>query len=282
MEKSRTFQEAKHYFTDVWSPERKRVIVNLTHIKEIVQEQAKLYCMVSIVYSGIGALGGGLTLAGIVTAPSSLDVSLEFTEAGIATGVTSGASGLIYGCIKIEIVKKKCSDAKLCLENHNRTSAKMKDLIKILKNDSDNFEAKIKDNRDLEVSMTFQEMNRVGEAISVAKEIRNLIKHSHAVDVFSETGRSDKVARILGLGSLMDDLIPSALKDVSGGVVRLSMKVLGTFTIFGIVLDLISLVSNLWEIYGMEKGKLCKEAKRLNEILEVLMKEHEILSEYFE
>ncbi|XP_061196690.1 uncharacterized protein LOC133204967 [Saccostrea echinata] len=171
MEKLKTFPEAKQYFTEVWSPERKRVIANLTNIKEIVQEQAKLYSLVSIGCSSIGILGGGLTLVGIVTAPLTLGVSLGFTEAGIATGVTSGAAGLIYGCIKLGIVKKKFSDANFCLENHNRTSAKMKDLIRVLREEGESLEAIIKDNRDLEVSLAFQEIKRVGEAISVVTEI---------------------------------------------------------------------------------------------------------------
>ena len=65
-------------------------------------------------------MGGGLVIAGIVTAPFTFGASLALTVAGVATGLTSGVAGVTHGVVKLGIVGKQCQIAEKSLKNTMR------------------------------------------------------------------------------------------------------------------------------------------------------------------
>ncbi|XP_048753828.2 apolipoprotein L3-like isoform X2 [Ostrea edulis] len=282
MEKFKSFKAAKTYFSNTWAPERRRVITELTSIKDEVQRQAKIHSVGSITYSSVGLVGGGLAIAGIVTAPFTFGVSLGLTVAGIVTGVTSGVVGVAHGVVKIGIVKSKCSEAKTSLENHNTSSKKMKRLVGELVEEVDEFKLKIKGKNEFEISQIWDGMKRTGSAVMLARGISELVINSRAADVYRIAGNTDEVARILSLSSELGDLVPSAMKDVSKGAAKLSAEALSVLAAIGIVIDLGSLIYNAVDLSKMEKGKLCSEAEKLEKVIKNLEEEYDVLSKCFD
>ncbi|XP_056008125.1 apolipoprotein L3-like [Ostrea edulis] len=282
MEKFKSFKAAKTYFSDTWAPERKRVITELTSIKDEVQRQAKIHSIGSIMYSSVGLVGGGLAIAGIVTAPFTFGVSLGLTVAGIVTGVTSGVAGVAHGVVKFGIVKSKCNEAKTSLENHNTSSKKMKRLVGKLMKEVDEFKLKIKGKNEFEISQIWDGMKRTGSAMMLARGISELVINSRAADVYRIAGNTDEVARILSLSSELGDLVPSAMKDVSKGAAKLSAEALSVLVAIGIVIDLGSLIYNAVDLSKMEKGKLCSEAEKLEKVIKNLQEEYDVLSKCFD
>jgi hypothetical protein len=63
--------------------------------------------------------------------------------------------------------------------------------------------------------------------------------------------------------------------------VKLSAKVLSVITTIGIIVDLGSLVTNAVDLSDMQKGKLCNEAKKLEELINTLQSEYDSLVELF-
>lgn len=94
----------------------------------------------------------------------------------------------------------------------------MKSLLELLKQGIDTIEASIKDGNELKTSFVGECFQGVGGTVGVVKGVVNLVNNSKAVEVYRITGNVDEVARVLSLGTALDDIVPSALKDVSKGL----------------------------------------------------------------
>ena len=95
-----SFKNAKQYFK-IWVPERQNILEELRRIRDEIQRQARIHTIGSITYSSVGLVGGGLAIAGIVTAPFTFDASLALTGAGVAKGVTFRFAGVTHGVVNI-------------------------------------------------------------------------------------------------------------------------------------------------------------------------------------
>ncbi|XP_052674987.1 apolipoprotein L3-like [Crassostrea angulata] len=281
MEHLDSFVKARNFYDKTWSPERRKVLKELEIIRDEIQRQAKIHSIGSITYSSVGLVGGGLAIAGIITAPFTFGASLGLTVAGIATGVTSGVAGVTHGAVKFGIVKKQCNNAKMNLENHDKHCKEMKSLLELLKQDIETIEASIKDYNELKTSYFGEGLKQVGGVTGVAKGVVNLVNNSKAVDVYRITGNVDEVARVLSIGTALDDIVPSALKDVSKGVTKLSTEALSVLAALGIVIDLGSLIWNAVDLSKINKGQLCSEAKKLQKVIEQMQHEYDVLTKCF-
>lgn len=90
------------------------------------------------------------------------------------------------------------------------------------------------------------------------------------------------VARVLQLATALADIIPSAAKDVSKGVAKISTEALSVLVAIGIVVDLGSLISNSIDLSKFIDGKLCPEAQKLQEIIDEMECESNDIAEIFE
>lgn len=239
---SKSFQTAERYFHQNWETGQKKAIKKLQEIRDELQEQARILSIGSITYSSVGLVGGGLTIAGIIAAPFTFGVSLGLTVAGIATGVTSGVAGVTHGAVKFGIVKQLCEDAKNTLEEHYVSCQKMRNMLKELQKEVE--EENIKNKNDF-------------------------------------IGRANDVARVIKLGTALADIIPSAAKDVSKGAAKLSTEALGVLVAIGIVVDLGSLVWNSVDLSNFNKGKLCQEAQKLQEVINQMEREYNDIAKLF-
>lgn len=281
MEHLDSFVKARNFYDETWAPERREVLNELEIIRDEIQRQAKIHSIGSITYSSVGLIGGGLAIAGIITAPFTFGASLGLTVAGIATGVTSGVAGVTHGAVKFGIVKKHINNAKTNLEKHEKSGKEMKSLLKLLKQDIQTIEANIQDCKELKASYLGESLIGIGGATGVATGIVNLVNNSKAVDVYRITGNVDEVARVLSIGTALDDIVPSALKDVSKGVTKLSTEALSVLAAIGIVIDLGSLIWNAVDLSKFNKGQLCSEAEKLQKVIEQMQHEYDVLTKCF-
>ncbi|XP_061182541.1 apolipoprotein L3-like [Saccostrea echinata] len=277
MENRDSFKNAQNYF-ETWAPERQRILKELRTIRDEIQQQARIHSIGNITYSIFGIIGGILGIAGIAMAPVTLGTSLILTATGIATGVTSGVAGVTHGIVKIGIVKKQCNHAKASLEKHDTTCKEMKRLVTLLRQDIDTI---MKDSNTLEISHVGEGVRRAGSTAVLGKDIFNLVTTSIAVDVYRITGNADEVARVLSLGAALDDIVPSALKDVSKGVTKLSTEALSAMAAIGLIIDLGSLIWNAVDLSKIQQGQLCAEAEKFQKVIEQMQHEYDVLNECF-
>lgn len=130
-----SFKQARHFCDETWAPERRKLLEDLKSIKDEVQRQGIIHSIGSITYSSAGIVGGGLAIAGIITAPFTFGASLGLTVAGIATGLTSGVAGYTHTKVKSKIVEKQYTDANTCLIKHYESCKEMIGLLELLELD---------------------------------------------------------------------------------------------------------------------------------------------------
>lgn len=238
-----SFIEAKCYYENNWKNGQKKAIEKLKEIKNELQEQARILSIGTITYSSVGLVGGCLTVAGIIAAPFTAGLSVVLTVAGIATGVTSGVAGVTHGAVKFEIVKHLCEDAKTSLEQHHAPCIEMRNMLKVLKEEVEDEYKKTKNDF---------------------------------------TGNANNAARVIKLCTALADIIPSAAKDVSKGVAKISTKAFGVLVAIGILADLGSLISNSIGLSKFNDGKLCPEAQKLQDVINQMECECNYLAKIFE
>lgn len=277
--------KAQHFFDEKWAPERRRILKDLKSIKDEVQRQATIQSIGSITYSSVGIVGGGLVIAGIITAPFTLGVSLGLTVAGVATELTSGVAGVIHGAVKFGIVIRQCKNAKTSLMKHNDSCEKMKLLLELLKQDMKSIEKSIVVCYEMKNSYSsiVLELFELGVGVTFAvKNAKYLVDISKAVNLYRIVGSVDEVDRLLSIGKVLDDILPSVFKDVSNGNTKLSTPTSSVLAAVGILFDVISLILNAVNLSKFKKGQLCSEAEKLQSIIEQMQQEYDVLTQFFD
>lgn len=237
-----SFKEAREYYSNPWSIERKKVLQDLEDIRDSIQEQARIQAIGNITYSSVGLVGGGLAIAGIITAPFTFGASLGLTIAGIATSVASGVAGVTHGAVKFGKVKSQINNAKESLEKHRESCKEMMRLIGQLRKDIETIE----------------------------KNMKNGMM-SHGTDAF----------RVVKFGTTFVDIVPSAFTDVAKGVSKVSTEALSVLAAIGIILDLGSLIWNSVDLSKFNKGQLCNEADKIQKVMDELQAEYDALTKSF-
>lgn len=276
--------KAQHFFDEKWAPERRRILKDLKSIKDEVQRQATVQSIGSITYSSVGIVGEGLVIAGIITAPFTLGVSLGLTAAGLATELTSGVAGVIHGAVKFGIVIRQCKNAKTSLMKHNDSCVKMRLLLELLKRDIKSIEKSIVVCHEMKNSYSSigKELAKLGlGVVGVVKNAKDLVDISKAVNLYRIVGSVDEVDRLLSIGKVLDDMLPSVFKDVSNGNTKLSTPTSSVLAAVGILIDVICLIWNAFNLSKFKKGSLCSEAEKLQSIIEQMQQEYDVLTQFF-
>lgn len=175
MDSNASFEEARKYYLNSWSIEREKVLEELKVIRVYVQEQARIHSIANITYSSVGIVGGGLAIAGVITAPFTFGVSLGLTIAGLAASVGSSAAGAAHVAIKCSIVNTQINNAKNTLQKHKESCKEMERLVEALQKDKKNadldFAGVIKKGEPL-IKFTFLAIKDVGNAVRTVATIR--------------------------------------------------------------------------------------------------------------
>lgn len=274
MENLEQLKKVRIHF-QTWGPERQKVLEDLKIIRDEVQRQARIHSIGSITYSSVGLVGGALSVAGVIAAPFTFGASLALTVAGAATGVTSGVASVTHGAVRIGIVKQQIEDAKASLKQHNATCDEMKRLIILLKTEIKEF----KDRHCLDISHESEIKSQIDYALALHKPIKTLVQRSKAVHVFRTTGSTDEVAKLVNLGNVLDDIVPSFVKNVAGkAATKIPAEALSALAVLGILADLYSIVSEAKDLH--ENQELCAEAEKIQNVIEQMQREYDVLKKY--
>ena len=84
----------------------------------------------------------------------------------------------------------------------------MKRLITLLKTEIKEF----KDRHCLDISHENEIKTQIDYSLALRKPIKTLVQRSKAVHVFRTTGSTDEVAKLVNLGNVLDDIVPSFVK----------------------------------------------------------------------
>lgn len=231
MENIVSFRKARNYFSNTWSGERKEVLKKLMGIRDTIQEQARIHSIANITYSSTGIVGGGLAIAGVITAPFTFGVSLGLTIAGLATSVASGVAGAAHGAIKVSIVNNQIKEAQTSLKEHQKSCKEMKRLI---------------------------------------RELQQEIKKYNP-----------ELERVMKNGQPLFEITFLALKDAGSALSKVATAGLSVMAALGILVDLGLLIGNSVELSSINSGELCKEAQRLQDVIDDMEKEYDKLAEKF-
>lgn len=212
-------------------------------VRDSIQEQARRQSIGNITYSSV-RLGGGLAIAGIITAPYTFGASLGLTIAGISAGAASGVASVTHGAVKFGIVKTQINNAKESLDKHSESCKEMVRLIGQLQKDIKTIEENMKNDM-----------------------------MSHGTNVVR--------VRVVKSGTTLVDIVPSAFTDVAKWVSKLSTEALNVLAAMGIVLDLWSLISSSTDLSKFNKGLLCDEAEKLQKVIKEMQKEYDDLTKRF-
>lgn len=282
MENIDVYIDAKSFHTETWAPERGNILRDLISIRDDIQKQSLRYSLGCISYVTIGLLSGSLALAGIMADSCAMEpLALVLTMVGLVTGILSGGAGLILGGMKIVAIKRKCALAMACLEKHEETCKKMKAKLKAVKKNIDAFKADIRAHNNLDTSQLKEEIKCSAGSVPLAFKIDDLVTTSKAAEAYRITGNKDKIVELFKIGDALDDLLPTALKDVSEESATISTEVLSTVAAISILIDIGSLIWNVLEFTRLRKGMLCNEAESLNKVIVSLQREYDVLERCF-
>eukprot|EP00105_Crassostrea_gigas_P045103 XP_019929251.1 PREDICTED: apolipoprotein L3 [Crassostrea gigas] len=274
-----SFAKVRHFYDETWAPERRKVLKELECIRDKIQQQAEFHSVGSIAYSGVGLVGGGLAIAGIITAPFTFGISFGLTVAGVSTGVASGVAGITHGAVKFGKVKKQIDSARTNLENHEKHCKEMTRLLELLEQDIETIKEDNKGSNELKNSYLSGGLKQIGPAV-VAKGIVNVVS-SKVVDLYRITGKVHSNVELLRIVNVLDDTVLSPLNDITKGVTTLSAKALSVLTAIGIVIDMWSLYRSAADLSKFKKGQLCSEAEKLQNVIEQMQHQYDILTQCF-
>lgn len=239
MENIDVYMDAKSFHTETWAPERGNILRDLISIRDDIQKQRLRYSLGCISYVTIGLLSGSLALAGIMADSCAMEpLALVLTMVGLVTGILSGGAGLILGGMKIVAIKRKCALAMACLEKHEETCKQMKAKLNTVKKNIDAFKADIRAHNNLDTSQLKEEIKCSAGSVPLAFKIDDLVTTSKAAEAYRITGNKDKIVELFKIGDALDDLLPTALKDVSEESATISTEVLSTVAAIGILIDI--------------------------------------------
>lgn len=125
------YKESHAFFLEKLAPQHKKVIKELTDLRNGIQKRVKCQKEISTIFSLNGILGGGIVLGGLLLSPASGGGSL-LTAVGTAYGLVYGGLHVANDVASTVKINQKLNEAQECLEDHQRVLKKMYDHLKKL------------------------------------------------------------------------------------------------------------------------------------------------------
>lgn len=258
MESFTSYVKAKRFFTHSFSLERKKVIDDLTTFKDRIQREQNIQDVGSYAYTGVGILGGALTLGGIIAAPFTAGASLAVTAAGVACGVSAGIATGLHDEIKDSIVKGKRSNFIKTIKEHERICLKLNQHLISL----------IEDLKRQDEINAFEHTNPSEEFKSLLSQFEAIIDKSESIQKF-KTNEGDIYILVT---------LERLLKKVSFN----SLKAKDSFAAVTFVVDLNVIISDALRTADCNKEGLCNEAWIIESVKKRYQREYDELSQFFQ
>lgn len=269
----KSYDKAKSYLENVFAPEREKVIRDLTSIRKSVQEAVEIHRLANVGYSYFGILGGLAMLGGMVVTGG-----MSLFAPGALIGAYSGYAEIAHEVVQKSILIKRFSDAEKSLRNHELTLSEMNKLLLSLKEDIDKIDS-LQSRIELLEKTKSNEKTQAAEILFLIGQI--ILIMGTNTDPKELANNRSKVYRLIKLSKLVEIVLPTGGKVITmaaeNGYKHLdatsitkkfgkkSVKVITTA--FAVIADLNSLINNTIDVVNFEKGHLCTEAEKLNQII---------------
>lgn len=280
MEHIESYVKAKEYFQNTFAPERMKVINELISLRDDIQKEARIQKIGSVTYSSVGIVGGGLIIAGIIAAPFTFGGSLALSVAGGAATISSGVAGVTHNIVKEKKVKSKLVDARTSLQEHDKKCSKMSTLLVPLKRDIDRLRDEI-----IAIQQSRSEHDSDPEnrnATRIVHGVKTIIGSFRTLNVSALASNSKFFLQIQKIGETLKNVFPPSVSTAAKGAATIGTKALGTLAAVGILVDLGILISDATALAKIEKGKLCDEAEKLDNVITTMQNQYACLSKCFE
>lgn len=258
MESFTSYVKAKRLFTHSFSLERKKVIDDLTTFKDGIQREQNIQDIGSYMYTGVGILGGALTLVGIVAAPFTAGASLAVTAAGVACGASSGIATVLHEEIKDSEVQEKRSNFIKTVKEHERICLMLNQHLISL----------IKDLKRQDEINAFEHTNPSKEFKSLLSQFEAIIDKSESIQKF-KTKEGDIYILVT-----LERLLKTVLFN--------SLKAKDSFAAVTFVVDLNLIISDALKTADCNKEGLCNEAWIIERVKKRYQREYDELSQFFQ
>lgn len=257
-----------------------KVINELISLRDDIQKEARIQKIGSVTYSSVGIVGGGLIIAGIIAAPFTFGGSLALSVAGGAATVSSGVAGVTHNIVKEKKVKSRLVDAQTSLQEHDKNCLKMSTLLVPLKRDIDRLRDEI-----IAIQQSRSEHDTDPEnrnTTRIVHGVKTIIGSFRTLNVNALASNSKFFLQIQKIGETLKNVFPSSVSTAAKGATTIGTKVLGTLAAVGILVDLGILISDATALAKIEKGKLCDEAEKLDNVIKTMQNQYACLSKCFE
>lgn len=277
LERDASFEECRIYFTTTFVPEREKVIKDLTHLKNEIQQEIRLQKTWSFIFHYPKLFGLVCAMFGLLNAPST---GWGFwTTLGIFIRILFGNLSFIHEDYRKRNVAVKLGYAVRFLKNHdkivlatnehlypmNRQIESLQDEISDIQQTKDSGE-KILETNLVHVPENFPVFFRTF-VLCQGVEMLNSLRF---MSIGNEDRLSINIRRII-------ECILSQTVDVS----QLSVKTLFILVSAFMVEDFSRLACDDIIVWDFKKGRLCAEAESLNSVIERIEYEFNFCRQWF-
>lgn len=84
------------------------------------------------------------------------------------------------------------------------------------------------------------------------------------------------------MSKALDDVVSPSVSTAAKGAAKISTNAMGTMTAVGILIDFGALISDAVDLAKIEKGKLCDEAEKLDNLITTMQNPYADLSKCFD
>lgn len=200
--------------------------------------------------------------------------------AGGAATISSGVAGVTHNIVKEKKVKSKLVDAQTSLQEHDKKCSKMSTLLVPLKRDIDRLRDEIIAIQQSRSEHDTDPENRNAERI--VHGVKTIIGSFRTLNVSALASNSKFFLQIQKIGETLKNVFPPSVSTAAKGAATIGTKALGTLAAVGILVDLGILISDATALAKIEKGKLCDEAEKLDNVITTMQNQYACLSKCFE
>lgn len=254
MEEVKSYVNARNYYIEFLAPERKKVIDELTSLRDEMQAEAQRYTESNIRAAKCGLVGGLCILGGLCAAPLTGGISLELTAIGASIGASSGLSKILLKRMHKKIILKKINYAVITMKEHDKTCSKMNKCLQALKHDIESLQDKIEE-------MERLKPNVKNNLILTDQQIGSIIENPENFDF--EIFRSEI--------NLLDNVLLSAAM----GDTTFSIDAFGTLGALTMLSDLENFAMGIDDLSDLVKGRLCTEAHQLDGVIKDMQRQND-------
>lgn len=267
MENIDSYENAKYFYKEFFSPERQKIINDLTSLRDEIQQEESMQKSTAVTYSRAGIVGGVLVLGGYLVAP----LPAVLTTCGAVVGMTSFVANLLYKDRKFNLLEKKIIHAVRSLERYDRLCSEMNGYLLPLKRDIQLMQEKINAFQ----GKTIVDGGEVLKGFSIL-QIATILKKLELLNVKSLISQSDKLSELIKLGHF--DMFSSIAKELAS----IPSEVLGAATVVSIIGNIRSISFDEDDLKDYELGRLCTEAQKLDNVIDEIKYEEARFRRYFD